>query len=121
MVNPTDENQLFEQLQKARQAAIQINAAEPRAISATYDASKQLIVVQLKSGALFSFPPDIAQGLAGAAAEDLAKVEVTSSGSGLHWEALDADFTVSGLLAGVFGTKAWMARLQERWQQQQAS
>jgi hypothetical protein len=30
--------------------------------------------------------------------------------AGLHWEALDADFRVSGLLAGVFGTKAYMAR-----------
>lgn len=36
------------------------------------------------------------------------------AGHGLHWEALDADFTVPGLLMGLFGTRAWMAREQAR-------
>lgn len=31
-------------------------------------------------------------------------------GYGLHWESLDVDFTVPGLLAGMFGTQSWMAR-----------
>jgi hypothetical protein len=65
----------------------------------------------LKSRATFSFPPEIAQGLAGASPEDLAEVEVTSSGDGLHWEKLDADFSVPALLTGVFGTDAWMAQI----------
>ena len=33
---------------------------------------------------------------------------------GLHWEKLDADFTVPGLLAGIFGTKRYMAQLAGR-------
>lgn len=37
-------------------------------------------------------------------------MEILGAGYGLHWETLDADFTVGGLLAGVFGTKAYMAR-----------
>jgi hypothetical protein len=41
-------------------------------------------------------------------------------GDGLHWETLDTDFTVAGLLAGVFGTKRWMAELQAQWLQQSA-
>ncbi len=32
------------------------------------------------------------------------------TGYGLHWEALDADLSVPGLLAGRFGTQAFMAR-----------
>jgi hypothetical protein len=71
-----------------------------------------IIVIRLNSGALFSFPPDIAQGLAGASPEDLAAVEIIPSRTALHWANLDADFTVSGLLSGRFGTKAWMATLQ---------
>jgi hypothetical protein len=66
----------------------------------------------LKSGAIYSFPPELAQGLAAASSEDLAEVEVTPSGDGLHWEKLDADFSVPALLAGVFGTEAWMAQIQ---------
>jgi len=33
------------------------------------------------------------------------------TGYALRWERLDADFTVIGLLAGIFGTKAWMSEL----------
>jgi hypothetical protein len=68
----------------------------------------------LKRGATFSFPPALAQGLAGASPEDLAEVEVTPSGDGLHFLKLDADFSVPALLAGVFGTEAWMAQLKMR-------
>jgi hypothetical protein len=122
MVNPTAEDFAFQQqFEQARSVAIQANLTEPRAVSAEYDAEAGLVKVHLRSGASFSFPPDIAQGLAGAKAEDLAQVEITPMGDGLHWETLDADFSVAGLLAGVFGTKRWMAELQQRWAQQQAS
>jgi hypothetical protein len=46
-----------------------------------------------------------------ASPEDLAEIEGTPSGDGLHWEKLDADFSVPALLAGVFGTAAWMAQI----------
>jgi hypothetical protein len=104
---------------KAREAAAIANAVEPRTQSAYYDQSSDSeallrsadrIVINLKSGATFSFPPELAQGLAGASSEDLAEVEVTPSGDGLHWEKLDADLSVPALLAGVFGTAAWMAQ-----------
>ncbi|PSR15659.1 DUF2442 domain-containing protein [filamentous cyanobacterium CCP3] len=121
MVNQIDEAQFLADLQQARETAIQTSMVEPRAIDASYDRSAHVIVVRLNNGAVFSFPPDIAQGLSHASHEDLAAVEITPSGTGLHWEKLDADFTVSGLLSGRFGTRAWMAKLQERWQSQQAS
>ncbi len=68
----------------------------------------KLMVIQLKSGATFSFPPSIAQGLSEASAEDLAAVEITPSGVGLRWELLDADLLVPNLLAGTFGSKSWI-------------
>jgi hypothetical protein len=118
----TPEDLTFEQqFEQAQAAAMQANLTEPRAIAAEYDAAAGLVRVHLRSGASFSFPPDIAQGLAGASAEDLAQVEITPMGDGLHWSTLDADFSVMGLLAGVFGTKRWMSELQQRWSQQQAS
>ena len=46
--------------------------------------------------------------------DQLAAVEILGNGYGLHWEALDADISVPGLLAGIFGTKAYMARLAGR-------
>ncbi len=106
-----DEATLKTAIAKATEAAAIANAVEPRADSAYYDQSSDRIVINLKSGATYSFPPALAQGLAGASPEDLAEVEVTPSGDGLHWEKLDADFSVSALLAGVFGTPAWMAQI----------
>jgi hypothetical protein len=108
------------QFEPAQAAAVQANITEPRAIAAYYDVSAALVVVRLRSGASFSFPPSIAQGLSGAAPDDLAQLEITPMGDGLHWETLDTDFTVAGLLAGVFGTKRWMAELQAQWLQQSA-
>jgi hypothetical protein len=122
MLEPRIEDLAFQQqYEQAQSAAIQATLTEPRAISAHYDATAGLVIIRLRSGAVFSFPPEIAQGLAGAEAEALAQVEITPMGDGLHWQTLDADFSVAGLLAGVFGTKRWMADLQQQWSQQQAS
>lgn len=115
-----DDKNFVQELEKARSSAALAKATEPRAIAAYYDASNQLITIRLKSGATFSFPPDIAQGLAGASAQELAEVEITPFGDALHWEKLDADFSISGLLMGVFGSKSWMAELHQRWMQEQA-
>lgn len=52
----------------------------------------------------------MAQGLETASDDELAAVEILAAGYGLHCEALDADLSVPGLLAGRFGTKAYMAR-----------
>jgi len=40
----------------------------------------------------------------------LSAVEILGAGYGLHWEALDVDVSVPGVLAGLFGTRAFMAR-----------
>ena len=83
---------------------------EPRAASARYDKQADRIVVELTNGCTFAFPPRLAQGLEHAAADQLGNIELSAAGYGLHWEALDVDFTVPGLVSGIFGTRAYMAR-----------
>ncbi len=83
---------------------------EPRAAAARYDRRRGRIVVELTNGCTFSFPPRLVQGLEAATETELAQVEILGAGYGLHWEALDADLSVPGLLAGLFGTRAYMAR-----------
>lgn len=87
---------------------------EPRAKSAHYDRKSGRVVIDLKNGSTFAFPARLAQGLADATDEQLADIEVLGTGFGLHWEALDVDFTVPGLLAGIFGTRKYMAQLAGR-------
>jgi hypothetical protein len=83
---------------------------EPRATSARYDASSGRVIVELTNGCTFAFPARLAQGLEDATDEQLAGVEVLGAGYGLHWEELDTDLSMPGLLAGLFGTAAWTAR-----------
>jgi hypothetical protein len=85
-------------------------AHEPRAIAARYDSSVDRVFVELANGCTFAFPPALAQGLQAASAEELASVEILGRGYGLHWEDLDVDLSLPGLMAGIFGTRAWMAR-----------
>jgi hypothetical protein len=83
---------------------------EPRAAAVRYDAVARQVVISLTNGCTFSFPPHLVQDLENAADEDLAAVESLGAGYGLHWEALDVDISVPGLLNGLFGTAAYMAR-----------
>lgn len=86
------------------------HANEPRAVAARYDRASSRVIVDLENGCTFAFPPRLAQGLEAASDDQLAAVEILGRGYGLHWEELDVDLSLPGLMAGIFGTKAWMAR-----------
>jgi hypothetical protein len=83
---------------------------EPRARTARYNRRTGRVHVELTNGCTFAFPARNAQGLERASEAELAQVEILGLGLGLHWERLDVDLTVPGLLAGLFGTKAYMDR-----------
>jgi len=106
----TEEN-LRDQIAQAKQAWKTAEATEPRAESVHYNQSEDLIVIKLKNGAIFCFPPRLAQGLESASPEQLTDVWLPPSGSSVHWESLDVDFGIPELIAGIFGTKSWMAEL----------
>jgi hypothetical protein len=82
----------------------------PRASKAYYDARKARLVIELTNGVILMLPPKLLQGLQDAKAAQLAKVELTPLGTGLHWESLDADFGVAELASGIFGSKTWMRK-----------
>ncbi len=105
------QEELQKQFAEATQRAAKADRTESRAVSASYDKKTARIVVELNTGVVVSIPPALLQGLAKAAPHDLSKVAVSPQGTALHWITLDADFSVSGLLAGVFGTRTWMAEV----------
>jgi hypothetical protein len=88
--------------------------SEPHATAARYDARTARVVVELSNGATFAFPPRLAQDLDGASDVALAGVTVSGAGFGLYWPELDADLSLSAMLAGRFGSKAWMSELARR-------
>jgi hypothetical protein len=56
--------------------------------------------VELQDGRTVGVPIAWFPRLLAATAEERAAGRISSSGAGLHWEALDEDISVAGLLAG---------------------
>lgn len=110
---PTDA-EILARIPGAVAAAAKADRTEPRAAAAAFDPGTGRVRIDLTNGCVFEFPAELAQGLAGAAPEELAQVEVHPGGEGLRWERLDADLSVPGLLAGVFGGEGWMRQLGRR-------
>jgi hypothetical protein len=109
--NPISEEELDAQIVRAKVAAQAADDTEPRAAAVSFDQPSGLIIIALKNGAFFSFPPDLVQGLESATPEALNDVWLDASGSSVHWDSLDADFEIAGLVAGIFGTKSWMSEM----------
>jgi len=87
-----------------------LGTAEPRACHVRYDRKLDRVVLELTNGCTFAFPPRSIQGLESASGDDIARVEILGAGDGLHWDLGDTDISIAGLLAGRFGTRAFMAR-----------
>ncbi|MSP98805.1 MAG: DUF2442 domain-containing protein [Betaproteobacteria bacterium] len=101
-------------LAKAAQCGARRIAREPHALAARYDHKTGRIVVDLSNGAQFAFPPQLAQGLAGATKSALNEIVVSPAATGLQRPKLDADLTVTGLLARMFGSIMWMREIVSR-------
>jgi hypothetical protein len=111
MVNKQMTDDLKAQIDRARAQGKILDETEPRAIDAWYEEETGRVFIELKTGVIVGFPYQKLQGLENATSQQLAEVDVTPTGYGLHWESLDVDLGVPQLMAGLFGTKAWMTEL----------
>lgn len=102
--------EITEKQMATAEAAMKAKRAAGHATAARYDAPSGRLVVSLHNGVELAVPVRLVEGLADADPEDLAEIEISPAGLGLHWPSLDADVYVQGLMAGVFGTRKWMAR-----------
>jgi hypothetical protein len=98
------------QLAAAEDRGRRMLAREPRASGAHYDAATGRVVVELANGCIYAFPAGLVQDLDGASNDALSEIIVDGAGLNLHWPILGADLYVPALIAGIFGTRAWMAR-----------
>lgn len=114
MENATDYDVTDDELDAADQRGRDIMASVPLATSARYDASSSRLVIELKNGSTFMVPVVLIEGLAHASDAERTEIELWGDGYALRWETLDLDFTVPGLLSGIFGTRKYMASLAGR-------
>jgi hypothetical protein len=71
--------------------------------SAYYEISTGRVVLELRQGYLFGIPLTRLSEIAGADPEKLRQVEVQGAGTVLHWEDLDADYSIPALIAEAIG------------------
>lgn len=78
------------------------------AVAVGYEPRKKRLRIELASGSAVVVPAAQVEGLADATPAVLKTVKLTGKGYGLHWPKLDLDVSVPDLVAGCFGTEAWM-------------
>jgi len=86
----------------------------PAAVAVCYNRRARKVVIDLDNGCTLLVPPELAQGLTNASPAALSDVRVLGPGTTIAWPQLDVQFSVTGLMMGAFGTKAWMAKLARR-------
>jgi hypothetical protein len=99
---------------KAVEAAELADKVEPRAQAVRYDANNHCLIIELRSGVTVMVPCSLIQGLSDAPPDDIARVKIMARGEDLHWPTLDVQVSVPRLMAGIFGTRKWMADLARR-------
>nr|WP_183202033.1 DUF2442 domain-containing protein [Aureimonas pseudogalii] len=96
------------EIDAARERGEKLRTAAPEATAARFDPSSGRLVIDFANGATFMLPARTLQDLENATDDELASVEI-EHGYALRWDRLDVDFTIPGLMGGVFGTAAYIA------------
>lgn len=99
----TSKADILAQVPAARARERRARQAGRRATSVAYDRRTGRVMMELTSGYAFGFPAATIPALANATPEQLAAVELSPGGGGLHWQALDVDLSVPALLLAPLG------------------
>jgi hypothetical protein len=94
----TTKAEIVRQVAAARAHEARERRAGRRAVAVHYDVRTGRVMLELSSGFLFGFPARAIPALARATPEELAAVQLSPGGGALHWEGLDADLSIPGVL-----------------------
>jgi hypothetical protein len=108
---PPREGDFDRQNELAIRTAREADRVEPRARAARYDPGQALVIVDLRSGYAFGFPPQRIPGLEHATTAQIEKVRISPSGDGLHWDELDAHASLTGLMSEALNLRDWAPRI----------
>lgn len=106
---PPLDDALRAQFAAAREADALADLTEPRAREVFYDERTGRIVVELKLGGAFAFQPALYPELADRTPQELARVEPSPSGEGLHWDEIDVHISTAGVLVELLGPSMFRA------------
>ena len=107
----TDEE--IEQQLKASAKAGEAEDDRP-ASNIKFSANGKQVTLYFPDDLVLSFPSSDIKELADADPVEIRKGYLTEDGDAIHWDNLDAHYTVIGLLMGRFGPREWMRELAKR-------
>jgi hypothetical protein len=81
---------------------------DQRIVRATYSDRTDRFLLRMENGVTHVIPRRLLQGLTEAEPAALNRIELLGRGTGIYWPSLDVAHSVSGLLAGVYGSAKWM-------------
>lgn len=105
------ENKLDAQIEQAKVNQAIANTLELRAKSVVYDRKAEKLIILLTNNATYYISPRLLEGLHYASLEKVEDFHLSGDGSSIHWESLDVDFSIPGIIAGRFGSETWMEQL----------
>jgi len=105
------EKELRANFARASRAGERAAKTEARASTVVYRPTEHALRIELTNGAAITLPVELIPSLRRAAPQDIRAVEILGRGGGLHWESLDLDLSVPGLLSSVFAGPEWLAEL----------
>jgi hypothetical protein len=108
---PWIEKELRENFARASRAGRRAARTEPRARAIVYRPKGRALKIALTNGAAITLPVELISHLRGASPREISEVEILGKGGGLHWERLDLDLSIPGLLSSVFAGSQWLAEL----------
>ena len=108
---PMTEEEYQSQSAAAKRRGDHALKTEPLATAVKYDHRTRSVIVSLNKGHTLSVPVKLLEIVATAAREDLQQVEILGPGTAIEWPTLDQQFSVMGLLKGIFGFPPWMKTL----------
>ena len=105
------ERELRSNFARASRAGMRAARREPRASTVIYRPNEHALHIELTNGAAITLPVKLIPNLKRATPEDVCAVEILGRGSGLHFERLDVDMSIPGLISSVFPGQEWLAEL----------
>jgi hypothetical protein len=105
------EKELRSNFVRASRAGKRAARTEARARFVVYRPREHALRIELTNGVAVALPVKLIPDLRRAARRDVRAVEILGRGGGLHWDSLDLDISVPGLLSSVFAGPEWLAEL----------
>ena len=105
------DSEIDEQVARGKELFGKETEGRPVAANFRYDPKTRIFSIRSSDGSGIDFPVSKIRELQNASDKEIGNAYITRSGDAIHWDALDAHYTVAGLAANVFGTEEWMRQL----------